>query len=84
MMRSGSLGAMKTLLVLNASGRITRPSPVTTNRFAESWRAANPDGRVLGSRPESTTTRQRRLYRRAFTLRQNALLPPERPCRVKH
>jgi len=39
---------MKTLLVLNASGRITRSiTRQLTNRFAESWRAANPDGRVL-------------------------------------
>ena len=42
------MGAMKTLLVLNASGRITRSiTRQLTNRFAESWRAANPDGRVV-------------------------------------
>ena len=39
---------MKTLLVLNASGRITRSiTRQLTTRFTESWRAANPDGRVL-------------------------------------
>ena len=39
---------MKTLLVLNASGRVTRSvTRRLTNRFAESWLAANPDGRVL-------------------------------------
>ena len=39
---------MKTLLVLNASGRITRSiTRQLTNRFAESWLAVNPDGRVV-------------------------------------
>ena len=39
---------MKTLLVLNASGRITRSiTRHLTNRFAKSWLAANPDGRVM-------------------------------------
>src|SRR6476661_1585648 len=39
---------MKTLLILNVSGRVTRSiTRHLTNRFAESWRARNPDGRVL-------------------------------------
>ena len=39
---------MKTLLILNASGRITRSiTRQLTNRFATSWRTANPNGRVV-------------------------------------
>ena len=39
---------MKTLLVINASGRVTRSiTRQLTNRFAASWRTANLDGRVL-------------------------------------
>jgi FMN-dependent NADH-azoreductase len=39
---------MKTLLVLNASGRVTRSiTRRLTKRFAESWRAWNPDGTIL-------------------------------------
>lgn len=39
---------MKTLLVLNSSGRVSRSiTRHLTNRFTESWRAANPGGRVI-------------------------------------
>lgn len=43
---------MKTLLVLNASGRVTRSiTRHLTSRFAESWRNTNPGGRVIQRDP---------------------------------
>lgn len=50
---------MKTLLVLNSSGRVTRSiTRHLTNRFTESWQAANPGNKVicrdLGSNPPPT------------------------------
>ncbi len=47
---------MKTLLVIDASGRVTRSiTRSLTNRFATAWSKANPDGKVIrrdvGSNP---------------------------------
>lgn len=39
---------MKTLLVINASGRVTRSiTRALTGRFSEAWLAQNPDGRIV-------------------------------------
>ena len=39
---------MKTLLVINSSGRITRSiTRHLAQRFAEAWLAANPNGRIV-------------------------------------
>ena len=47
-MTRANLRAMKTLLVINASGRVTRSiTRHLSQRFTEAWQAANPNGQII-------------------------------------